>query len=229
MQQLTCNIDLSCSFYYFSSLFFSLSQNPLFWRGKSWGKNSKKVRKSILSPHLQHSNAGCRKKRSAKRRSITCPKAVNPRFLSAWLGSTERGLREGFGRKGWQRVGERLAKDWRRVGEGLAGFLAPSMLQCPKRPFRRAGCDSMACFHLWKLFCCFFWHFCHFFRRFSCQTPFAWLLSQQGEEHCMSLLKIAKTDFSREARCSKGGSRSKNLSEVDCPSDPRKRSGALSF
>ena len=63
-------------------------------------------------------------------------------FLNACLGSTERAAWRGVGRKGWQRVGERLrrvdeglAQGWRRVG----GFLASSSLQFPKRPFRRAG------------------------------------------------------------------------------------------
>ena len=36
------------------------------------------------------------------------------------LGFTERGGWRGVGRKGWQRVGERLARGWRGVGEGLA-------------------------------------------------------------------------------------------------------------
>ena len=39
VQQLTCNIDLPCSF---SSVLFSLSYNPLFSREKSWGENSGK-------------------------------------------------------------------------------------------------------------------------------------------------------------------------------------------
>ena len=47
----------------------------------------------------------------------------------------KRGLAEKVGRKGWQRVGERLAKGWRRVGEGLAkGFLAPSNFGIPEAP-----------------------------------------------------------------------------------------------
>ena len=49
--------------------------------------------------------------------------------------STEEGLGEALAEK----VGEGLAKGWHRVGEGLAkrlaGFLAPSNLQFPKRPF----------------------------------------------------------------------------------------------
>ena len=56
----------------------------------------------------------------------------------------KRGL-ERVGRKGWQRVGERLAKGWRRAGEGLAkgwrrvgkglaGFLAPSNFAIPEAP-----------------------------------------------------------------------------------------------
>ena len=40
--------------------------------------------------------------------------------LNGCLGSTERGGWRGVGRKGWQRVGERLAKGWQRVGKGLA-------------------------------------------------------------------------------------------------------------
>ena len=41
----TTNVQHRCPvlFILFSSLLFSLSQNPLFWRGKSWGKNSEKV------------------------------------------------------------------------------------------------------------------------------------------------------------------------------------------
>ena len=50
---------------------------------------------------------------------ICLQEAINPR-LNWCLGSTERGAWRGVGRKGWQRVGERLAKGWRRVGEGLA-------------------------------------------------------------------------------------------------------------
>ena len=49
----------------------------------------------------------------------------------------------GVGRKGWQRVSERLAKGWPRVGEGLAkGWqvsLHPQTLQFPRRLFRRPG------------------------------------------------------------------------------------------
>ena len=40
--------------------------------------------------------------------------------LNGCLGSTERGSWGGVGRKGWQRVGERMAKGWRKVGTGLA-------------------------------------------------------------------------------------------------------------
>ena len=39
------------------------------------------------------------------------------------------------GRKGWQRVGERLVKGWRRVGEELAkGFVAFSNFAIPEAP-----------------------------------------------------------------------------------------------
>ena len=59
--------------------------------------------------------------------------------LNGCLGPTERGAWRGVGRKGWQRVGERLAKGWRfrvgdRVGEGLADFLAPSNFGIPEAP-----------------------------------------------------------------------------------------------
>ena len=40
MQQLTRNMDLSCSFYYLFFSFVLLELNPLIWRGKSWGRNS---------------------------------------------------------------------------------------------------------------------------------------------------------------------------------------------
>ena len=61
--------------------------------------------------------------------------SLNPR-----LGSTERGAWGGVGRKGWQRVGESLAKGWRRVG----GFLCTLQL-CHSRSARseRLVCDSM--------------------------------------------------------------------------------------
>ena len=40
VQQLTCNIELSCSFYYLFFSFVLIELNPLLWRGKSRGKNS---------------------------------------------------------------------------------------------------------------------------------------------------------------------------------------------
>ena len=46
----------------------------------------------------------------------------------------KRSLERGW-QKGWQRVGERLAKGWQSVGEG---FLAPSSFAIPKCLFRRA-------------------------------------------------------------------------------------------
>ena len=57
-------------------------------------------------------------------------------------------MAEKVGRKGWRRVGERLAKDWRRVGEGLAkgfaDFLAPSNFGIPEAPvLETLVCDSM--------------------------------------------------------------------------------------
>ena len=69
--------------------------------------------------------------------------------LNGCLGPTERGAWRGVGRKGWQRVGKRLAKGWRKVGEGLAKdwrrvgegsakglevFLAPSNFVIPEAP-----------------------------------------------------------------------------------------------
>ena len=47
MQQLTCNIDLSRSFYYLFFSFVLLELKPFFLSGKSWGKNSEKVPKSV--------------------------------------------------------------------------------------------------------------------------------------------------------------------------------------
>ena len=47
MQQLTCNIDLSCSFYYLFFSFVLLELKPLVLSGKSWGKNSEKAPKSV--------------------------------------------------------------------------------------------------------------------------------------------------------------------------------------
>ena len=46
MQQLTCKIDSSNSFYYLFFSFIILELKTLFGRGKSWGKNSEKVPKS---------------------------------------------------------------------------------------------------------------------------------------------------------------------------------------
>ena len=47
MQQLTCKIDSSSSFYYLFFSFVLLELNPLFLRGKSRGKNYEKVPKSV--------------------------------------------------------------------------------------------------------------------------------------------------------------------------------------
>ena len=47
MQQLTCNIDLSSSFYDHFFSFVLLELSPLFLSGKSWGNNSEKVPKSV--------------------------------------------------------------------------------------------------------------------------------------------------------------------------------------
>ena len=48
MQQLTCKIDLSNSFSYLFFSFVILELKPfVFLSGKSWGKNSEKVRKSV--------------------------------------------------------------------------------------------------------------------------------------------------------------------------------------
>ena len=61
--------------------------------------------------------------------------------LNGCLVSTERGGWRGVGRKGWQRVGEGLAKGWQRVG----GF--PCTLQFRNSRGARLEklvCDSMA-------------------------------------------------------------------------------------
>ena len=73
--------------------------------------------------------------------------------LNGCLGSTERGGWRGVGRKGWRKVGERLAKGWHRVGAGLAkgwqrvgGF--PCALQFGNSRDARLEdwvCDSMDC------------------------------------------------------------------------------------
>ena len=47
MQQLTCKIDLSGSFYYLFFSFVPLELKPFVLKGKSWGKNSEKVPKSV--------------------------------------------------------------------------------------------------------------------------------------------------------------------------------------
>ena len=49
MQQLTCNIDLSSSFYYlfFSFVLIDIELKSFVLKGKSWGKNYEKVRKSV--------------------------------------------------------------------------------------------------------------------------------------------------------------------------------------
>ena len=47
MQQLTCNIDLSSSLINIFFSFVLLELKPFVLRGKSWGKNSEKVRKSV--------------------------------------------------------------------------------------------------------------------------------------------------------------------------------------
>ena len=46
MQQLTCKIDLSNSFYYFFFSFVLLELKPFVLKGKVPGKNYEKVRKS---------------------------------------------------------------------------------------------------------------------------------------------------------------------------------------
>ena len=43
VQQLTCNIDLSNSFYCFFFSFVLIELKPLVLKGESWGKNSEKV------------------------------------------------------------------------------------------------------------------------------------------------------------------------------------------
>ena len=47
MQQLTCNIDLSCSFYYFFFSFVLIELKPFVVKGKSWGKKCGKVWKIL--------------------------------------------------------------------------------------------------------------------------------------------------------------------------------------
>ena len=47
MQQLTCKIDLSSSSYYLFFSFVLLELKPYVLKGKSWGKNSEKVPKSV--------------------------------------------------------------------------------------------------------------------------------------------------------------------------------------
>ena len=62
------------------------------------------------------------------------PNMASESTLNGCLGPTERGCWRGVGRKGWQRVGEGLAKGLRRVGEGLADFLAPFNFGIPEAP-----------------------------------------------------------------------------------------------
>ena len=45
MQQLTCNIDLSCSFYYIFFSFVLIELKPFVLKGKVLGKNMKKYAK----------------------------------------------------------------------------------------------------------------------------------------------------------------------------------------
>ena len=45
MQQLTCNIDLSSSFYDIFFSFVLIELKPFVLKGKSWGKNSEKCEK----------------------------------------------------------------------------------------------------------------------------------------------------------------------------------------
>ena len=47
MQQLTCKIDLSSSVYCLFFSFVLLELKPFVLKGKSWGKNSEKVPKSV--------------------------------------------------------------------------------------------------------------------------------------------------------------------------------------
>ena len=62
-------------------------------------------------------------------------KKLLTRASKRMFGTTERGAWRGVGRKGHQRVGERLTKGWQSVGEGLGNSR--------NAPFRRAVCDSM--------------------------------------------------------------------------------------
>ena len=43
VQQLTCKIDLSISFYYLFFSFVLLELKPFVFKGKSWGKNYEKM------------------------------------------------------------------------------------------------------------------------------------------------------------------------------------------
>ena len=47
VQQLTCKIDLSNSFYYLFFSFVLIELKPFVLKGDSWGKNSEKVPKSV--------------------------------------------------------------------------------------------------------------------------------------------------------------------------------------
>ena len=60
----------------------------------------------------------------------------------------QKRLAEKVGRKGWQRVGERLAKGWRRAGEGLAkGWRRVSGFPCTlqSRNSRGARLETLVC------------------------------------------------------------------------------------
>ena len=108
--------------------------------------------------YLQSFKAGASLRGRTTTQQASNQETVNPCdvSLNGCLGSTERGGWRGVGRKGWKRVGERLAKGWRKVGEGLAkgwkleqgwrrvskglaDFLAPPILQFSRHPFRRLG------------------------------------------------------------------------------------------
>ena len=56
MQQATCNINVSCSFYYIFFSFVLLELKPFVLKGKVLGENSEKVPKSVRKKKSQCDN-----------------------------------------------------------------------------------------------------------------------------------------------------------------------------